>query len=342
MTLEEEVFRRYKVKEETLIPYGFRKEEGRYFFVRPFMNGEFRAEISVDRNGSVSGKVSETEFEEEYTNFRLLGNTGGFAASIREEYRSLLLDIRDHCFEKQHFLFDQSNRLTDSIKDRYGSDPEFLWDRFPGFGVFRNERNGKWFGIIMNIDRSRIVSGGSGEVEVMNLKIDDLVPLYLTKEGIYPSYHMNKKNWVSVLLDDTLSDDELMELIGISYGSQDTAGEWIVPANPKYYDVVRIFDDTDTIHWKQSGNIRKGDTVYLYVAAPYSAILFGCEVLETDIPYEYRDKNITMKKVMKIRLKKRYDENEFTFEVLNKYGIRAIRGPRGIPEELSRHLSQNE
>jgi hypothetical protein len=44
---------------------------------------------------------------------------------------------------------------------------------------------------------------------------------------------------------------------------------------------------------------------------------------------------------MKIRLLKRYDPAQFTFEVLkSEYGIFAVRGPRGIPNPLSAALEK--
>lgn len=39
------------------------------------------------------------------------------------------------------------------------------------------------------------------------------------KKGIYIAYHMNKKNWVSIILDDTLTDNEIISLIDISYNN---------------------------------------------------------------------------------------------------------------------------
>ena len=73
------------------------------------------------------------------------------------------------------------------------------------------------FAIIMNIDRNKLDFKMSGEVEVLNVKLDDLVDTYLKKEGIYPAYHMSKKSWVSIILDNTLSNKEIMNLIDISY-----------------------------------------------------------------------------------------------------------------------------
>ena len=46
----------------------------------------------------------------------------------------------------------------------------------------------------------------------------------------------------------------------------------------------RAFEEAEEILWKQGSGIKKGDTVFLYVAAPVSAILYRCLVTETDIP----------------------------------------------------------
>ena len=85
------------------------------------------------------------------------------------------------------------------------------------------------------------------------------------------------------------------------------------------------------------------DPAFLYVGAPVSAILYKCKVTETDIPYDFRNKNLTIKALMKIRLLKRYDPGEFTFDVLkSKYNIFAVRGPRGIPNSLSAALNKGK
>ena len=187
-------------------------------------------------------------------------------------------------------------------------------------------------------------------VDVINLKVDDMFfrDLIIQEEGIMPAYHMNKMHWISVLLDGTVPEERVFDLIDMSFLATASAKkkekirppkEWIIPANPKYFDIVHAFDNTDTINWKQGAGIKKGDTVFMYVAAPVSAVLYKCKVLETDIPYEHENKYITIKSLMKIRLKKRYAPDRFTFDVLKgEYGIYAVRGPRGIPHSLSEML----
>ena len=75
--------------------------------------------------------------------------------------------------------------------------------------------------------------------------------------------------------------------------------------------------------------------------APVSAILYKCRVTETDIPYHYSDRNLTITAVMRIKLQKRYKPDRFTFEKLKEeYGIYAVRGPRGIPHSLSEEAEE--
>ncbi|MDO5132159.1 MAG: MmcQ protein, partial [Eubacteriales bacterium] len=117
--------------------------------------------------------------------------------------------------------------------------------------------------------------------------------------------------------------------------------EWIIPSNPAYFDIVHAFDNTDEINWKQGAGIKKGDTVFMYVGAPVSAVLYKCRVTGTDIPYTGHHEKLTIRALMRIRLQKRYDPDRFTFDILkSKYGIYAVRGPRGIPNSLSEALKK--
>lgn len=151
-----------------------------------------------------------------------------------------------------------------------------------------------------------------------------------------------------MLLDGTVAMKELQSLIDESFivtskkyrkAQERPPKEWLIPANPKYYDVLHAFDKKDEIDWKQGNGILVGDTVFMYAAAPISAILYKCKVTKTDIPYDYSENGLTIKSLMKIKLLKGYEPNDFTFELLKEeYGIYAVRGPRGIPNSLSEAL----
>jgi len=180
------------------------------------MNGDFSVEISV-HNNEVNGKIFDKEFGDEYTNFRQELNTGDFVGQVRDSYTEVLEDIKNNCCEVQYYLFDQTNRISLLIKEKYGDNPEFLWDKYPGFGTYRNPLTRKWYGLIMNVAGEKI-GADYKTAEIINVKVNpDDIPDLLKKEGIYPAYHMSKKSWVSVILDDTLKDEEIMEYIETSH-----------------------------------------------------------------------------------------------------------------------------
>lgn len=340
MNIEEEIFKNTKVNTKSLLLYGFHKEKENYIYTQKLMNNTMKVEIKINTNGKVQGKVYDLDTQEEYTNFRVENIIGDFANTVKEEYEKILKNIENSCFTKEIFSTPQANSITNKIKKEYHTEPEFLWKRYPKHAVFRNEKSDKWFGLIMNIDKSKLIPNKTGEIEILNVKLDDQTQYYLTQPGIYPAYHLNKKSWVTIMLDNTLSDQEIMKLVEISYQLANQRKEWLIPANPEYYDIVGAFKNTDILTWKQSSKVRIGDIIYIYVAKPYSAILFQCEAIEVNIPYTYQSKNVAMSYVMRLRLLKKYNQSIFSLEKLKEYGVKSIRGPRGIPEKLKKELNK--
>lgn len=112
----------------------------------------------------------------------------------------------------------QKDRIIDHVKEFYGADPEYLWEKTPNSGVFRNSINKKWFGIIMDIPKSRLGFKDKEIVFILNVKCDPIMVGELQKQkGFFPAYHMNKDKWISVILDGTVKDDTLFYLLGQSY-----------------------------------------------------------------------------------------------------------------------------
>ena len=273
--LEDEVLKKRKLNNDKLIPFGFTLENNIYKYSKLIMDDTFRVDITIDSKGNVIGRVYDLDGDYEYTNFRLENVKGDFVNRVKDEYIKVLESIANNCYTEEYFIYKQSNEVSNLIKEKYNVLPEFLWESNPNYGIFRNESSNKWFAIIMNIDRNKLDFKMSGEVEVLNVKLDDLVDTYLKKEGIYPAYHMSKKSWVSIILDNTLSNKEIMNLIDISYDLSNRKKEWIIPANPKYYDIVNAFNNTDTITWRKSHNFMINDIVYIYITEPYAYIMLS-------------------------------------------------------------------
>ena len=111
---------------------------------------------------------------------------------------------------------------------------------------------------------------------------------------------------------------------------------WLIPSNPRYYDVVSAFEAEEVIAWKQGNdNIKTGDLVYLYVGQPYSAVLYKCVVEETGIPYLGHNENVNIKNLMMIRRLAVYAPDVMPLSRMKQHGVNTVRGPRFMPEEIS-------
>ncbi len=217
MMMETEIFQKCKVNFKKLLEYGFTYESHLYHYSTVLTN-HFRADIVITEDGTLSGAIYDLITGEEYTNFRVKNQTGPFVSSIREEYRNILEKIRISCFTTQYFISNQANRITSLIMQKFDIHPDFPWKISPEFGVFRNKGNKKWFALLMNIDRDKLEKSSTGMIEVINVKVNqNKVSLLLKKKGIFPAYHMNKKNWITIALDDSLSDQEIFSYIEESY-----------------------------------------------------------------------------------------------------------------------------
>ena len=108
--------------------------------------------------------------------------------------------------------------VIDFIKTDFGVSEEHLWIRFPNYIVFRNQRNKKWFGIIADVEKNRLGLDGKERVDILSVKCNPILMGSLLKEkGFLPAYHMSKGNWITILLDGTVPENEIKDLIHLSY-----------------------------------------------------------------------------------------------------------------------------
>lgn len=217
MSIESEIFKKVKFCKDKLLAYGFKEERNCYKYSKEMSNG-FIAILLLGESEQIVGKIIDPSLDEEYTNFRIQNLKGEFVNSIREEYKSLLQDIAEKCCERLYFITPQANRIANEIIKEYNNQPEFLWEASPDCAIFRHTENQKWYALIAYIDRSRLDKKITGMVEILNLKIrEDERDNLLKQKGVYLAWHMNKKSWITLVLDDTISDEEVMKYIKKSY-----------------------------------------------------------------------------------------------------------------------------
>ena len=217
MSIENEIFKDYKVNYQKLLEYGFNKAKNTFKLTRLIIDNTFSINIEINSKEEINVKVYDLSINDEYISFRINNDNLSFANKIKEEVINLLLDIRNKCYTNLNSN-NQMNRITKLIKEKYKDEPEFLWSKFPEFRIFRNKDNKKWYAIIMNITKNKLNLNSNDEVYIINIKLDpEEIETLLDNNKFYPAYHMNKKYWITIILDENISDNEIMNFINKSY-----------------------------------------------------------------------------------------------------------------------------
>lgn len=182
--------------------------------------------------------------------------------------------------------------IYDYIFNKYNSKPQYLFSDSPNIAVLKHDgAKGKWYGLIMPVSGKKLsVHLPKEDVLILTVKCDPLmIGALRMSEGYYQAYHMNKEHWLSILLDGTVDEEEIFRLIDISFELTQSPSaringrpkNWIIPSNPKLYDIVKGFEESDVHDWTQSSKMAVGDTVYMYVGVPYRAIMYKCGFLKS-------------------------------------------------------------
>lgn len=95
---------------------------------------------------------------------------------------------------------------------------------------------GKWFGVILKASPKYLKQYGLPEDknEVLNLKCPPDLSEFLCAKyggGVLPAYHMNKKHWISIVLSSDVPDEDIKNLIGLSYDITGKGGKGVENCN---------------------------------------------------------------------------------------------------------------
>lgn len=108
--------------------------------------------------------------------------------------------------------------LLKYIEEHYGAEPEYLWAKYPEYCIFRHASNRKWFALVLTVPGNKLGFPGDSMMDILDVKCGaTLLGSLLETKGFLPAYHMNKSNWVTVLLDGSVPDDEIIGVLDISY-----------------------------------------------------------------------------------------------------------------------------
>lgn len=112
----------------------------------------------------------------------------------------------------------RARQAIEYVKEHYGDELEFLWIDTPNAAVLRHKENKKWYAAMMAINARKLGLKKDETISVMNVKakpefIDELVD----NVRYFRAYHMNKKHWLSIKLDESVDFKAVCELIDESW-----------------------------------------------------------------------------------------------------------------------------
>ncbi len=212
----EELFAKKKINLDRLIKYGFETTGKEYRYSCEIMQGDFLLAVIFDRNGNVETDLKESFSGEDYTLYKTDAQ-GSFIGRVREAITDVLTDIADKCFESSIFKFGQTMQLLAHARDTFGTDIEFPF-KDHDTGILRRAETEKWYAAIITVPKSKLGIDSKQIVEIVNLHAskEDVAEL-LCRPNFYPAWHMNKKTWFTVILDGSVENEELFDLLDRSY-----------------------------------------------------------------------------------------------------------------------------
>ena len=213
----ENYFKDRKINYDRLVEYGFILKEDNYYYEKIINDGVFKIVIEINKQKKIA-KVIDLLNDQEYNLVDVKGATGNFVGKIKEIYEALINDIIDKCSDVDVFKSKQTIAIINYVKAKYDNDLEFLWKKSPKNAIWRNQNNRKWYGAVLVISKDKLKIESNEMVEILDLRyqkndIKNIIDNY----KIFPGYHMNKDNWITIILDGRVELEEIYQLIDNSY-----------------------------------------------------------------------------------------------------------------------------
>lgn len=206
----ERIFRHKKINFSKLESFGFSAEDGGFVWQTVIADDQMRLSVCVNADGTVRADVFDAETGELYTLFLSPKASGGFVGAVRADYESALENIAAHCCEPDVYKSKSAQSLAEYAAQTYGSSLEFLWKASPTSSVLRRQDNAKWYCAFLTVEACKLGLPGNDVLEIADVRCrtEELERL-IDGRRYFAGYHMNKKHWLTMMLDGSIPLEEL-------------------------------------------------------------------------------------------------------------------------------------
>ena len=205
---------KYNLSKEQLNGFGFKEEAEKLIYRKEILDSSFLIEI-VFVNNQLMVEVYDIEFDEIYSLFSVDSAVGETVQNIREHVENILSSILG--------LADESGKISSEViyycNNKYGGNYVNPFKKHPDILAFVNEKN-KWYALLLDVEYNKLNKNTdiTTKMKILNVKYPtDRILEIIDNKNIFPAYHMNKKHWISIVLDKNIKLETIKELIDMSY-----------------------------------------------------------------------------------------------------------------------------
>lgn len=211
------IFKNYKPNFGKLQKFGFTMSDDTYCYNTKIMDDRFALNIKIT-SSDINTEVIDLATSDPYTLFLVDGAIGSFVGAVRTAYENIMLDIANNCFDKYVFKSDYAQRLIEYVSDAFGDDLEFLWDKFPDNAIWRRADNKKWYAALLTVTKDKLGAPSHEKVEIIDLRAaPENADAIVDNKTIFRGYHMNKKHWITIMLDGSVPLSDIEKMLNESY-----------------------------------------------------------------------------------------------------------------------------
>lgn len=108
--------------------------------------------------------------------------------------------------------------LEDYILSSFEATSDHSFEEDRTVTIYRRLDNNQRFAATKNVGCRSVNVERAGRIDILNVSVNPrLVAALREREGFRPAWRMNRNKWVTVLLDGTVSDDEIRTYLDMSY-----------------------------------------------------------------------------------------------------------------------------
>ena len=204
----------YDIDCKRAIAYGFSRTEAG-LELKKELPGVGLYAVFVIAGKSFEVNVFDADTDEEYLPFNVLDNITGFVTGIREQVEDLVQEIKEKCLLNSNMKL----RLMEYCERKFGTEPEAPWEDSPDAYTFNTAKRNTWYALFMTIPYKSLGLVAKGTLDVVNIKLPpEKVLDLIDRVHFYPAYHMNKKHWITIVLNKEVDEPLVQQLLEESYG----------------------------------------------------------------------------------------------------------------------------